>query len=202
MKLSSLLKESVSGKNLVIVDIQPAFEKYIRFNMKDFIIWLNTNGKSYQSIYVLFNGSEQGYVDNWESIKLWYRKNGIKEGVLVRAVDLEKQYGFFRDVMDEGYEDDTILSLARYLIKNQNLHEASDMDFDTIFDVTNDDQLAKSITRGELSFWVPDYLISKLSPISGTIDVVGGAEEQCLSEIVLLLKSLNKDVNIINSWTY
>lgn len=189
------------SKTLVIVDVQPAHSWWINFkggDMHDFAFWLNENENNYKEIYFLFNGSEQGFADNWESIVKWYKTYGLKNKFLVKAKNVEKQYGFLRDAMDEGYDDDAIISLVKILME----HPDDELDFDTVFEVTQDDQLAKSVARNEISVWVPSNLLSIFSPLNGSIDIVGGGKKECLAETILLLRALNKRVKILSQWVY
>lgn len=198
--LSNLFEQNLLGRqDLMIVDVQPAYESYIKFNISDFVQWLNST--NYNQIYFLFNGEAQGYADNWDAVKTWYKEHGLKNKILVKTKDLEKEYGFFRDLMDEAYEDDEIIPLVQYLIKHPEFNNAQQLDFDDLFDLTQNSELAKEISRGGLDLWIPP-IADTFQKITNPIELVGGSKKQCLAEIALLLKVLNKPFTINKNWIY
>lgn len=192
-----------NNNTLIIVDIQPAYQKWFNFKIRDFTKYLNENYKKFKDIIFIYNGSEVS-PDTKEIIKRWYKKNGLYAPVEVTMKNLEKSYGFFRDIMDDGYEEYEIVSLGKYLIQNK-MYDVRDIPeetmYDVILDVTQNDQLAKEFARGGYSFYIPKELFV-LAEIKTPIVLVGGGVNECLKEIELFLQMINKKYNYDIRWVY
>jgi hypothetical protein len=111
------------NKILIVVDIQPTYNPYFNFNLSEFIEYLNSD--LYDIILYLYNGKEFGYEDNNE-IFYWLIENGLNDELEYRITFFEKNYGFFRDFMDSGYQEDDIVNIGKYLIEN-NINDSRDI---------------------------------------------------------------------------
>lgn len=119
--------ESNSNK-LVIVDVQPAYQNYISF-MDRFGEFVN----SYSEILVLFNGPDLG-MDSKSTIANFYLKNGVKRDVILKMKWHEKNYGFFRDLMDSCYLREDIVKIIRYMLrmKKNDIQDLTEEDIEKI----------------------------------------------------------------------
>lgn len=180
------LYESKIAKNLIVVDIQPAYKKFFSNSLlNSFISYLNKN--EFKKIIYLFNGPDLGYED-WGTIQNWLIENGLSEDVYIDE-HFEKNYAFFRDVMDTGLmNDDEIIELARYMIKTRiwDIRDIKNWDKINISQDTKED-----LQTENYGFYIPDvaFLLKKLS---GSSILIGGEENSCLEEVRLLLEILKK----------
>ena len=67
------LKESVSSDTLVIVDVQPAYERNTPFDIGQMLEWAHTN---YSRILILWNGPDLGFVDQKGLMSFYFEKLG------------------------------------------------------------------------------------------------------------------------------
>lgn len=182
-----------SGNKLVIVDIQEHdVGKHIKWDMNEFAEFVN----GYKDVLVLFNGESLG----WESksdMKRYYDEIGIDTNLHF----VEKEYGNFRDMMDEFGVDDAT-KFAKYVYSRE-LNTSQDLDLDDeethdeidrlkIFDEPED------IDDYHISF--PDY-DKDLKKYNGA-DIVGGACDECFSEVMILADVLGLKFRKINKWVY
>ena len=119
------LSEIYKNKRLVIVDIQPSYKSHINFNIYQFMQFAS----EYSSILMLFNGPDLGMEDQ-NAIKEWYYECGFPEENLNKIQFFEKNYGFFRDVMDQCWLRQHIVKLIQYMIKKNisDIRELSEND--------------------------------------------------------------------------
>lgn len=172
-------------QDLIIVDIQPAYQDYIHFQLSDFCRYLNKNYKKFNKIYFLYNGEEFG-LDSWNTISDWYSKYGLNQ-VKVRGDSFEKNYGFFRDAM-EKYDTEDIITLIRYMIQN-NIRDYRDLDKDEISKINIPENFKSDLQEENISVYIPD--VADLIKYAKNPILVGGGENECLAEIEILLSALN-----------
>lgn len=196
MDFSQYLLENDSNHTLVIVDIQPAYESYISFDMYDFCQMLNES--DYHNILYLYNGPDLGF-ENFDEIKYWLYEHELNEDVGENMVGFEKNYAFFRDLMDAGYSDEA-LSLGKYMLKND-ITDSRGIDDEIIDELVGDEEeLANNLKTGGYSMHMPDVM-EILEKIRNPI-FVGGGEEECLSEVLLGMKMLEKPYSVNREWIY
>lgn len=152
--------------NLMIVDIQPAYNKhclYILGRMKRIL-------KEYKKIVVFYNDEEIGG-DSEENLKLYYYDSGIPERTIDRMQFVPKQYGFFRGWMDTGVSDSDIIEVAKKMIK-LGKYDSRDIKHN----IYNHDCI-----------YIPDIEMNQFKRRNW--DLIGGSITECLYEIELLMDS-------------
>ena len=183
--IREILKESVSSDTLVIVDVQPAYERNTPFDIGEMLEWAHTN---YSRILILWNGPDLGFVDQKGLMSFYFEKLGEYLGDYEQADEMvyelgqraeffDKGYGFFRDLMDDDrcYPRQHIVKIVKYMLDN---------DVNMLYDLT-EEQFAQidvpDLLFDELQdygFHVPE-LAEELPNWNGA-DIVGGDEdEQC-----------------------
>jgi len=115
---SRLITESkIQGKTIINVDIQPEYKKYISFNLRDWVNFINRNA-ALNDIVFLYNGADTlGMIDEY-SFKEWLVDLGIDEDVVENATFYDKGYAFFRYCMDNSIDEDNIVDLIKYMIRH------------------------------------------------------------------------------------
>lgn len=184
-----------TSRKLVICDIQPAYQKVIsaHFDMRDFVKF----AMQYSEVVVLYNGPELGYEDAG-GIARWYNQYGVPGSVLRSWKWYEKNYNWFRDLMDKGcWHRKYLIKLIRYMIKMKkwDWRDLSEEEFEylAIPDMTID------LVHG-YGFNIPD-LAFRIRRLDGA-DICGGGFNECLAEVTLLADALNVRLNIIHEYTY
>lgn len=188
-----------TGSKLAICDVQPAYQKNIEmaFDMREFAEFVN----QYLEIYVMYNGPELGYVhDIPANIGRWYYKFGVKKETLQRMKWFEKNYNWFRDLMDAHgacWHRPYIVKLARYMIINRiwDWRELSEEDIKKLG--------IPDLTQDELEKWgfnIPD-LAFRIRKLNGA-DICGGGINECLDEVMILAEAMNVQLNVIDAFTF
>lgn len=179
------------GRPLIVVDIQPYYEKYIKKRkgkkfITNFIHFLNLHRGP---INYFFNGDEIGLMDEREELFQWLLEWGLDESVLERIKFSEKGYGFFRGLMDSDNEVSRgfIKKLIRYMIINK-IQDSREVESEEFLDY-------KDLIMNEPIF-LPNINIAELKAFENCY-ICGGGEHECLSEIRLLLEAFNFKYKIL-----
>lgn len=204
IKLGSLIQES-SSDNLIVVDVQPEYEKNINFNLyKFFEFLLHSN---YKKVYYLYNGRDTLGMCSEEELKDWmfqsYDYDEKYFDILNTFNFYDKGYAYFRYCMDSNIDDSDIITLVKFMYKH-NIRDSRDFeerDWDRFIEFHGKNNIRELLEFSDDMVNIPD-LMDYLTQITGKIFVVGGGVNECLREVVIALKSLNKTPNFINKWIY
>ena len=170
--------ELYENKKIIIVDIQPSYRIHMNMNMTDFTNWLNHH--DYLDILYLYNGPDFGYEDE-DEIKEWLYDYGLDDTRNIRF--FEKNYAFFRNMMDNGATDEEIIKLGKYMIKN-NIFDSRKIE-DTVPGVCE-----KWINNDKYFIYIPelqDVLLDFLDKGDRPL-LIGGGKYECFKEVLLLLQ--------------
>lgn len=187
------LCEELSGRDLIVVDIQPTYEKYIHaFDMDDFTEYLNET--EFNSIFYLYNGPDMGFED-WDDIGNWLVDNGLEEDKVHEMKSFEKGYAFFRSFMDLGMDEDDLIKLLQYMYSEKiyDSRDISEEDWDALninWEYNPDGDMVN----------IPDVLF-ELERYHNPI-ICGGGRDECLAEVVLCMKVLEKPYELLERFVY
>ena len=195
-----IISEALPSGTLVSVDIQPEYKTSIdrSFNLYDYAKLLN---KHKGNIVILYNGESLGFPPESELIE-WLYDIGVKEQTIDRAIFYDKGYAFFRYCMDSGIDEDDIVQLVRFM-RDNNINDSRDIDEETW------DNFVEHFTSNEIRdlleyagdcISIPDLMdfIQNYSNIT----LIGGGINECLKEVEIALKALNKPYKTIDEFTY
>ena len=196
---NGFIYESAGGRTLISVDIQPDHEKAFGFQMYKFAYWLESVAEQFDTIIFLFNGPELGFPSE-DEYKNWLYENDISEELLNRIQFFDKGYAFFRNAIDAGLDENEIVKLIQYMVKNH-INDSRDIDEEAWHQIGLDDALIDHMKGNDDALFIPEVL-SVLGKVNGHIDLVGGGVNECLKEVELCLRAINKPFNLINEWTY
>lgn len=186
MKLKEHLKSS--SQKLLIVDVQEHdYKKFIKFDMHDFAKFVN----GYKDVLCLFNGDNLGW-ESKDQMKEWYNEFDIN---LSKVKFYEKEYGYFRDLMNK-YDEDQIVKLIKLMVQ-KNITDVRDLD-----DGEAQKIFGKDFDPDDYPAWVNIDLYNKLKAFGNNIDVCGGGRNECLEEIEYYLKAMGIKYNLINKFIY
>jgi hypothetical protein len=194
----------VKGKTLLIVDIQPAYQRWISFSMFSFIQFINKNYDKFNKIIFFFNGPEMGYENEYD-YKTWLYEHEIDEEVFDYANFYDKGYNFFRTCIDAGiYEEDTVKFLKFML--NKNIHDSryiEKKDWIEFVKLHPDAIILRDLLEGsEDCIWIPDLIDYIEDNVDDDILLCGGHATECLKEVEIALLVLNKNYQILKEFTY
>ena len=195
------LNENISGSKLIIVDIQRAYENSIHFDLEDFANDLvNFNGRT---LY-LYNGEDMGFGDFNEEVVFWLNEEADLDDESIDEIynihHIDKGYGFFRDVMDEGYDEDDIVEVVKYMIKTRN-YDSRYIDEEGWEEINIDEDLKEALKKEILSLGMPSFDLKELKHFDNCT-LIGGGEEECLKEIEILLQAMDISYNLYGKYIY
>lgn len=180
---------------LVICDIQIHGKEYWDFKFKvcDVIRYM----EEFDNILLFFNGEDLG-MDKLEDIKNFYSEYGMNDELEEKTWFVEKSYGFFRDLIDEGWADDDILILYQEMQK-QHVTDSRDLDLKNL-----PKNFQEDLYGGRLCIFEPtwnidsEFVVKYFNPCV----LIGGSEIACLHEIELFFKAYNVEYTKNNQFIY
>lgn len=191
----------ISGKHLVVVDIQPEYQSHIHF-LGNFIDFLNENYETLANLTFFYNGEDTLGMISEGDYKMWWLENGLDEHIVDQAIFYDKGYAFFRYCIDEGIDDDQIVNLIKYMIE-KDVNDSRDLNEEFWNEFV--EKFGNEDIRGLLEFagdaiHIPD-LMDELSKYQGVI-LCGGGVNECLKEVEIALNALNKPFTLLTKYTY
>jgi len=203
--INACFKRVSNGNDLIVVDIQPAYEKDLTFDIGDFIDYLDTYSGNVLYLYV---GESLGFDDN---IPEWLMEKAEEHfdydekrlesfyNKINRFEYFDKGYAFFRDLMDEGYSDDVIPVVQEML--EQDVTDVRYLDFDLLKSKNLiDEELLEQLEAENLTIFIPDLI--DIVRGWGNTTIVGGGQHECLAEVVLLLDIIGESYTFNHRFIY
>jgi len=191
----------VSGKHLVVIDVQPEYQEYFSHMTKEFMTFLNENFSEMGQLTFLFNGDNIGMISE-ANYKYWLYDNGLDEEIIESSNFYDKGYGFFRYCMDKSIDEDTMINLIRYMIE-KDVFDTRELDEDfwnEYIERYGSENVRKLLEFADDSMAIPD-LMDELKNYYN-IMLCGGGIDECLKEVELALKVLDKPYTVLTEYTY
>lgn len=183
--------ENTSRSTLLVCDIQPDYIDHIKFDMEDFIEYVET----FSDIKWLYNGPELGY-GSLETLIAWLHSYGLSEETINKIDFFEKGYGYYRDSMEYCNSNDEVIDILKIMSKN-NYDTSSEL---TEEDLKNfDDDTKENIIKYPFS---NNADVQEFLSESNNYILVGGAFDECLAEVRIDLEVLGLAYKIKYEYTY
>jgi hypothetical protein len=180
-----------ASKRLIIVDVQPSYAKVIPW-IKEFPQFVD----QYSEILTLYNGPDLG-MENKSEIAKFYWRNGMKKETIYRMKWFQKNYAFFRDLMDQCWLREYIVKIARYMLRNK-INDIRQLSKEDVKKINVPDLLYNELEK--YGFYIPD-LANYIRKWNGA-DICGGGFHECLDEVMILADAMRLKFNIIHKFTY
>ena len=191
----------VSGKHLVVVDIQPEYEQWCKHILPEFVDFLNENYESLNRLTFLYNGDSLGIISEGE-YQNWWLDKGLSEDVIDSSRFYDKGYAFFRYCMDEGIDDETIVNLIKYMIE-KDVFDSRELDkefWDEYVERYGAAHIRELLEFAGDSMNIPD-LMDELQNYNNIV-LCGGGIDECLKEVEIALQVLDKHYTVLTKYTY
>jgi hypothetical protein len=191
----------VSGKHLVVVDIQPEYEQWFSNILPEFVDFLNENYETLNRLTFLYNGDSLGMVSE-SSYQNWWFDNGLSEDVINYAIFYDKGYAFFRYCIDNNIDEETIVNLIKYMIE-KDVFDTRELDkefWDEYVERYGAEHIRELLEFAGDSMNIPE-LMDELKNYNNIV-LCGGGINECLKEVEIALQALDKPFNILTKYTY
>jgi len=193
MRSSEFINEANLGTNILVVDVQPAYDRWCGKIAPGVADLLNRHkGKK----YVLYNAQDVGVEDTEGQVAEYLYEQGLDHDVMMDGIEyFEKYYGFFRSWMDADVPEAAIIRVIRAMVQ-QRKRSSDELDLHQLF-TEREYQLA--FPKGPGGYFspeddpihMPDFIgIAKLRQMQPFL-MCGGGRDQCLREIELLCNAFN-----------
>ena len=193
MRLYKHLNEVVT-RNVISVDIQPEYERWIKFDIPSYTDFLNKQ----REVLYLYNGPDTiGSTDSKQKISMWLIDNGLDEDKLDDFYWIDKGYGNLRGWMDQGIDKSIIKKALRYMLGKG--------EYDSR-DIPEDEWVEKFPELEDIAFedmisLPPEIDIGFLRKWKGSF-IVGGGRNECFEEIMIILSTFNIKVVPVERFIY
>lgn len=193
MKFKNFYLIESTKNELVVVDVQPAYKNYIKFNIESFINYIKQ--QDYSRILYLFNGPDFGF-ETEQEIQEWLFEKVEYDDDLCEFIGTfkfyEKNYGFYRDLMDSDYDEADIIKLIKYMNdkKETDSRDLEDSEWEKL----------KIENPAPNHIYIPDVI--DILKGHNNIHLCGGGKKECLKEVEICLKVLGKDYKLLDKWVY
>lgn len=202
-KKRMLYESSVNGKTIINVDIQPEYQKWITFNLNQWVEFINESSESNRIVF-LYNGEDTLGMISLSDYQMWLMDLGIDESVIDSAIFYDKGYAFFRYCMDNSIDENDVAQLVRFMISH-NINDSREIDeemWNQFMEATDNslEDIRGLLENADDMISIPD-LMDFLDRFSNIV-LTGGGINECLKEVEIALLAMNKPFNILSKFTY
>lgn len=200
-QLNKLDENPTSGKHFVVVDVQPEYEKYISF-INELVNYINTNYESMSKLTFLYNGHDTLGMVTESEYKYWWLEHGLDEDIVESAEFYDKGYAFFRYCIDNSIDEDNIVDLVRFMYQ-RDVNDTRDMTpefWDEFIELHGDEEIRELLEFSGDAINLPS-LIDEIKDYRGVV-LCGGGIDECLKEVEIAFKSLDKPYSVLSKFTY
>ena len=199
-------RAGILSKNLIVVDVQPLYQDVIekKFSIEEFGNFLKM---AKRKVLYFYNGPETiGSEDSPEAIIEWLVENNPElENLNWDNVEFyDKGYSFFRDWIDAGVSDNGMKQALRFMYMNKKYdsRDVSVEEWKQILPERDFRAVGPSLEDEGLTIWTPDISIGDLKNNWNNSLICGGARNECLAEILLLLSTFNIKYTLVDNLIY
>ena len=203
MRIQEIITEG-RAHPVIVVDVQP---EYSGMNDGDensvFTEIINFVNQQTGPVLMFVNAEDQGLSgDTVQSIKEYWDDSGFSPENWRRVQIADKGYGYLRSWMDSGIEPATIIATIRELYQQKKTDSR-----ELQFPASNRRTPQQSLIMGAMQEMEDDPIsvnwtsIAQLKRFTGAY-IVGGARDQCLREVELLMNAFNIRYKRIDSLVY
>ena len=203
MRIQEIITEG-RAHPVIVVDVQP---EYSGMNDGDensvFTEIINFVNQQTGPVLMFVNAEDQGLSgDTVQSIREYWDDSGFSPENWRRVQIADKGYGYLRSWMDSGIEPATIIATIRELYQQRKTDSR-----ELQFPASNRRTPQQSLIMGAMQEMEDDPIsvnwtsIAQLKRFSGAY-IVGGARDQCLREVELLMNAFNIRYKRIDSLVY
>ena len=192
----------ITGKHLVVVDIQPEYISGFKNFLYEFINFLNENYETLGALTFFYNGADTLGMISESEYKWWWVENGLDEHIVDSAIFYDKGYAFFRYCIDSDIEDEETVTLVKFMIEKE-VNDSRDLDnefWNEYISKFGNENVRKLLEFADDAVNIPD-LMNELQNYRGIV-LCGGGVNECLKEVEIALQALGHQFNLLTKYTY
>ena len=200
-----MLEQTFSGKTFFSVDIQPEYESSFGFKTYHFTSFLSEIYVEVNRIVFLYNGSDTLGMISESDYKMWLMENELSEEIVESSIFYDKGYAYFRYCMDSGIDEDSVSNFVRFMYEND-IRDSRDLDRNVWaqylrqYRRTDRKEVYDLLKTSDDSVHIPD-LMDFLKRFNNVV-LTGGGVNECLKEVEIAFKALNKPYTVYSKFTY
>jgi hypothetical protein len=203
MRVTEILTEG-RAHPVIVVDVQPEYSGMMDGDENSvFTQIIQFVNQQTGPVLMFVNAEDQGLSgDTVQSIREYWEDSGFAPENWRRVQIADKGYGYLRSWMDSGIEPATIIATIRELYQQRKTDSR-----ELQFPASNRRTPQQSLIMGAMQEMEDDPIsvnwtsIAQLKRFSGAY-LVGGARDQCLREVELLMNAFNIRYKRIDSLVY
>lgn len=203
-KKQKLIKENLENRDLFIINVQPAMENRIYFDLKEFGAWLKGNGNSFRTIFFFYDGdthSDEKEAENPMKISEWYEKTlQIEDGFVSVPFRINNLREYFGKLLESNYTDEDIIKVFKYML-SKNFDKVQNMMPEDIQSLEINEEFKQNLLDNKFDLIMP-YDLLKVFKTSKNPFIVGGLNHSSLRMFKILLETTNTTYSISNKWVY
>lgn len=202
MKFKDFIIENRMNQDCIVVDVQPTYVDYMGIRwIPDLMEFLNMQKK----ILLFVNAEDQGLTnDTVTDIKMFWEDNGFDESKWKDVIIEDKGYGYLRSWMDFPYIEDSVIIKTIREMYRQRVDSSEDL-----YGGWQQPDYVKNMTK---KLHVPEDLldepiqtewtsISQLKRFDKSL-LMGGAKDECLREVQLIMNAFNIRYREVRKFIY
>lgn len=179
---------------IVVVDVQPHYCS----EWGDTEALMEVLNAHHGPCYMLVNAEETGVSpDTLRDCRLFWIENGLERQRLAGTRVIDKGYGYLRAWMDLGVDEDAIIAVIRRL-RDDSLIDSREIDPDELRAIVGDEfrdwMLDDPVSIG----WISEFDLEGMR----NARLCGGAKDECLAEVELLLKAYGIPFHRMDDFVY
>lgn len=197
----ALIDERAIGKHLVVVDFQPEYQKLFGDMTAELAEYINENYENFNRLTFFYNGESLGMI-NESDFRIWWVDQGLNEDIAYNVRVYDKGYAFFRYCIDEGIEEESIVNLVKFMIKN-NINDSRDINrefWEEFINQYGNEDIRELMEFSDNCISIPD-LMDEMKDYHNVI-LTGGGINECLKEVEIALQALDKTYSVWYEFTY
>ncbi len=198
----------MNKKPLIIVDVQPQYmDTGLSPYIDNIINYIEQAAKDNRPIMAFYNNQEFSG-DFPDESRFFFIEQGLSEESWGKIMFVEKNYGFLRNWMDEGFKDEVIIEAVKIMKKDKinDSRDFADEHWEQLKKV-NGTELFSPDNKGHFTECymvnMPDFNTNIIKGFKGMeVEMLGGGRYECLEEMKLFCDGYDIKTEINEALSY
>jgi hypothetical protein len=192
----------ITGKTLIAVDIQPEYKDWITFNLDEYVQFINSNFDAANNVIFLYNGYDTLGMIKEEEYKNWFWERGLEENIIDGIIWIDKGYAYLKYCIDNFIDEDNVVNFVKFMYQND-IGDSRDMDrnqWKMYIKQYGKTDVHDLLEKSKDMIYIPD-LMKDLKKYNNIV-MCGGGINECLKEVEICLRALDKSYTLFKKFVY